>query len=276
MRKSAHSTLHDRGRRRAATEMPSPVPCILMYKSAHARADPGERVGRRATSRATRRSIGMPRLRRAASESPASPSSSPRSRRPPAHADATVTELARDTPIAAYGGALAWSAYDAPGGPISAHDPARRGDGRSAGAERAARVRRQPRAGLPRAGRRAVHALSRGGAQGDSGAPVRRLPLDLRTRSERRLASVSSPSFDEVWPAQWRGRVAFARRGRTRVVSGYDHRPEPRRSGQSSTATSRTSRRCRRVHPAGAWIARSAGRRPASRSAARRSCMSPA
>ena len=54
---------------------------------------------------------------------------------------------------------------------------------------------------------------------------------DLRTRVERKLASVSSPSLDEAWPAQWRGRVSFVRRARTHVIDGYDHRPDPRGRG---------------------------------------------
>ena len=36
-----------------------------------------------------------------------------------ARADSLVTELARDTPISAYGGALAWSAYDEASGRYS-------------------------------------------------------------------------------------------------------------------------------------------------------------
>jgi hypothetical protein len=54
---------------------------------------------------------------------------------------------------------------------------------------------------------------------------------DLRTRREQRLASVSSPSLDEAWPAQWRGRVTFSRRARAHLVDGYDHRPDPRGRG---------------------------------------------
>jgi hypothetical protein len=34
--------------------------------------------------------------------------------------------------------------------------------------------------------------------------------------------------MDEAWPAQWRDRVAFVRRAKTYVVSGYDHHPDPR------------------------------------------------
>ena len=83
---------------------------------------------------------------------------------------------------------------------------------------------------------------------------------DLRTRSEQRLRSVSSPALDEVWPAQWRGRIAFARRARTRVVSGYDHRPARGGSGPIldcdipyvKTATSRAPSRRLDRSPCGA------------------------
>lgn len=148
-----------------------------------------------------------------------------------AHADATVTELARDTPIAAYGGALAWSAYDAAAQRYRLM--IRRGGetvaARAPGALRAFDISLGPDS---RGRVVALYTRCRVTARGrdpERGCDVYR--YDLRARTERKLASVSSPSFDEVWPAQWRGRIAFARRARTRVVSGFDHRPAARGSG---------------------------------------------
>jgi hypothetical protein len=42
---------------------------------------------------------------------------------------------------------------------------------------------------------------------------------------------VSSPGFDEAWPAQWRDRITFVRRARAHVHDGYLHRPDPLRRG---------------------------------------------
>lgn len=148
-----------------------------------------------------------------------------------ASADSVVTELAKDTPIAAYGGMLAWSSYDAASGRYAL--VIRRG-----GVTAAARARSAPRAfdvslGPDTSGRVvALYTRCRVAARGRT--PEHRCDVyryDLRSRAERKLASVSSPSFDEAWPAQWRDRIAFARRARTRVVSGFDHRPDSRRRG---------------------------------------------
>ncbi len=146
----------------------------------------------------------------------------------PAAADEPLAELARDTPVAAYGGALAWSAYD----PVSRlYRLVIRQDGQSV----FARAQLLPRAfdvslGPDRRGRVvALYTRCRTPARGrrpERNCDVHR--YDLRTRREHRLAAVSSPSFDEAWPAQWREHVTFARRARTRVVDGFDHRPSPR------------------------------------------------
>ena len=142
-----------------------------------------------------------------------------------AGADDLVAELERDTPIAAYGGALAWSAYDAASQRYAL--VVRQGE-----VTAPARTATSPRAfdvSLGPDSRGRVVALYTRCATAGRDCDVYR--YDLRTRRESRLRSVSSASFDEAWPAQWRGRIAFARRARTRVIDGYDHRPDPRRRG---------------------------------------------
>jgi hypothetical protein len=142
-----------------------------------------------------------------------------------AAADDRVADLARDTPISAYGGALAWSSYD-----VASKRYAlviRRGDVTApapiAAASRAFDVSLGPDV------RGRVVALYTRCATRAGACDVYR--YDLATRRERRLASVSSPAFDEAWPAQWRDRVAFVRRARAHVVDGYLHRPDPRGRG---------------------------------------------
>ncbi|HEV7804593.1 MAG TPA: hypothetical protein VGO80_02130 [Solirubrobacteraceae bacterium] len=143
----------------------------------------------------------------------------------PAHADDLVADLERDTPISAYGGALAWSGYDAATQRYALM--IRRGE--VTAPARAATARRPFDVSLGPDQRGRVVALYTRCRTATRGCDVYR--YDLRTRRERKLASVSSPSQDEAWPAQWRGRVTFARRARTHVVDGFDHRPDPRRRG---------------------------------------------
>ncbi|MDX6677193.1 MAG: hypothetical protein QOE31_1245 [Solirubrobacteraceae bacterium] len=142
-----------------------------------------------------------------------------------AGADEIVADVARDTPISAYGGAVAWSAYDAASqryalvirqGEVTA--PAR-----AASATRAFDVSLGPDS------RGRVVALYSRCRSIDRRCDVYR--YDLRTRRESILRSVSSPSFDEAWPTQSRGRIAFVRRARTHVIDGYDHRPDARGRG---------------------------------------------
>ena len=129
----------------------------------------------------------------------------------PAGADDYVASLARDTPIAAYGGALAWSDYDTAtnryrlvvaargAAPAAAPiPPARRAFDVSLGPDPANR----PVALYTRCTR----------AAGTRGCDVYR--YDVAMRRERRLG-FSSPREDEAWPAQWGIRVAFVRRHRT-------------------------------------------------------------
>lgn len=148
-----------------------------------------------------------------------------------ASADDAVAELTRATPIAAYGGALAWSDYDA--ATQRYRLVVRRGDVSSP-----ARARTSARAfdvslGPDVRGRVvALYTRCRTAARGrtaERDCDVYR--YDLRTRRESRLGSVSSPAFDEAWPAQWRDRIAVARRASTHVIDGYDHRPDPRGRG---------------------------------------------
>jgi len=149
----------------------------------------------------------------------------------PAIADEVVADLAAPTPIAAYGGALAWSAYDASSQRFrlviqrdGVATPARTATSRRAfdvslGPDSRGRVV-------------ALYSRCRTAARGrtpERGCDVYR--YDLRARRESKLASVSSPKLDEAWPAQWRDRIAFARRARTHVIDGFNHRPDPRGRG---------------------------------------------
>lgn len=143
----------------------------------------------------------------------------------PASADDAVAQLERDTPISAYGGALAWSAYDARSG---RYRLVLRTDALTTAA-RVASASRPFDVSLGPDSKGRVVALYTRCRGGKGSCDVYR--YDLRTRIERKLASVSAPSLDEAWPAQWRGRVSFVRRARTRVVDGYDHRPDPRGRG---------------------------------------------
>jgi len=140
-------------------------------------------------------------------------------------ADDAVTDLVRDTTISAYAGALAWSSYDEKS---SAYALVIRQDGMTAPARVAAASQPFDVSLGPDGKGRTVALYTRCAAKN------RRCDIyryDLRARTERKLASVSSPSLDEAWPAQWRGRIAFVRRARTHVVDGYDHRPDPRGRG---------------------------------------------
>lgn len=142
-----------------------------------------------------------------------------------ARADSVVSELVRDTPISAYGGAVAWSSYDEPSKRYAL--VIRQGD-----VTRAAKVAAASRpfdVSLGPDVRGRVVALYTRCRSTGRGCDVYR--YDLRARRERKLRSVSSPSLDEAWPAQWRDRVTFARRARTHVIDGFHHRPDPRGRG---------------------------------------------
>jgi hypothetical protein len=123
-----------------------------------------------------------------------------------ASADAVVAELTRDTPIAAYGGVVAWSGYDAASGRYRLI--VRRGDQAApapiAGSRRAFDVSLGPDA------RGRVVALYTRCRTANHGCDVYR--YDVQARREHKVLGVSSPTKDEAWPVQWRGRLAFVRR----------------------------------------------------------------
>ncbi|MGI9099769.1 MAG: hypothetical protein ACR2H2_14985 [Solirubrobacteraceae bacterium] len=124
----------------------------------------------------------------------------------PARADDMVAELSRATPIAAYGGALAWSAHDAgsdryrlvvaaPGAaPAAAPIPSsRRAFDVSLGPDSQGRVV-------------ALYTRCKGVA---TRCDIYRYRLVDRRESK---LGFSSPREDEAWPVQWGNRVAFVRR----------------------------------------------------------------
>jgi hypothetical protein len=123
-----------------------------------------------------------------------------------ASADTVVTELTRDTPIAAHGGVVAWSAFDAASGRYRL--VVRRGDQAApapiAGSRRAFDVSLGPDA------RGRVVALYTRCRTPNHGCDVYR--YDVGARSERKVAAVSSTARDEAWPVQWGDRLAFVRR----------------------------------------------------------------
>jgi hypothetical protein len=139
-----------------------------------------------------------------------------------AGADDVVAQLPRDTPIAAYGGVVAWSDYDAVAGRyrlvIQRGEHAARAP--IAGSRRAFDVSLGPDARG-----RVVALYTRCGTAGH-GCDVYR--YDVGARRERKVASVSSAARDEAWPVQWRDRLAFVRRARAYVVDGLSLRPDPR------------------------------------------------
>jgi hypothetical protein len=123
-----------------------------------------------------------------------------------ASADAVVTELTRDTPIAAYGGVVAWSGYDAATGRYRL--VIRRGD--QAAPATIADSRRAFDVSLGPDARDRVVALYTRCLTPNHGCDVYR--YDVGARSERKVAAVSSTTRDEAWPVQWGDRLAFVRR----------------------------------------------------------------
>ena len=122
----------------------------------------------------------------------------------PAAADQAIAEIGRESPVAAYGGWQAWSAFDESSGTyaLTLRDPN--------GAVKAA----------PFAASKKPWDVSLGpDANGDvvaiyrkctsSGCDVRR--LYVATGRVQELHSVSSPQYDEATPAIWRSTVVFTR-----------------------------------------------------------------
>jgi hypothetical protein len=125
----------------------------------------------------------------------------------PAQADDMVAEVTRDTPIAAYAGRLAWSAYDGATNSYRLMIAVRGG----AGVAAPIAPSRQPfDVSLgPDAKRRVVALYTRCATAAGTRCDVYRYALSSKRESK---LSLSSPREDEAWPAQWLGRVAFVRR----------------------------------------------------------------
>lgn len=126
----------------------------------------------------------------------------------PATADEVVAQLARDTPISAYGGFVAWSDHDAVADRYRLM--LRRGDSTTPAAITPARQPFDVSLGPDARGR--VVALYTRCRTTTRGCDVYR--YDVAARRERRVAAASSPRHDEAWPVQWRDRLAFVRRAR--------------------------------------------------------------
>jgi hypothetical protein len=121
----------------------------------------------------------------------------------PARADTAVAQLTRDTPVAAYGATVAWSAFDQASG---RHRLMMRTPAGTAPAAVATSAAAFDVSLGPDAGGRIVALYTRC----TPGCDVFR--YDVLARREVRLRSVSSPREDEAWPTQWGSRVAFVRR----------------------------------------------------------------
>ena len=175
------------------------------------------RLVARGTWPAPRTSVGSPSS--PASRVPSRRRSRPASRRP----TRSCATIAKDTPIAAHGGALAWSVYDYLQRPLPARDPPQRHRRAATGGVVAAPVRRQPRTGHARPRRRALHPLS---------PRLRHLPLRRRRRAARR-SSRGCPR--RRWTRRGRRSGAGGSRScgarATHVIDGFDHRPDPRGRG---------------------------------------------
>jgi hypothetical protein len=139
-----------------------------------------------------------------------------------ASADDFVAELTTDTTVSAYGGAVAWSEYDAPTKRFRLM--IRKGDITERANVTSSVDRFDVSLGPDQKGRTvALYTRCKRPARG---CDIYR--YDLGTLRESRLGHVSS-KLDEAWPAQWRNRITFARRYREYVRSATDHRPDPKR-----------------------------------------------
>ncbi len=125
----------------------------------------------------------------------------------PAQADDMVAELARDTPISAYAGQLAWSAYE----PATARYRLMLATRGATGAAAPIPPSAKPfdvSLGPDTKGR-VVALYTRCATTSGKRCDVYRYTPSLRI--ERKLG-LSSPRADEAWPAQWGNRIAFVRR----------------------------------------------------------------
>jgi hypothetical protein len=159
----------------------------------------------------------------------------------PAGADQAVAELARQAPVAAYGGWEAWSSYD---GATSRYTLMVAAPGRPAAP-----------AGLPTSARpfdvslgpdRDHNVAAVYQRCGSSGCDIRR--YNTASGHDVKLSTVSSPSYDEATPAIWRANVVFTRR-----VRGCD---VPYVKNLSSSAPSRRllKSKCQQTDPGHASI----------------------
>jgi hypothetical protein len=122
----------------------------------------------------------------------------------PASADQAIAEIGRESPIAAYGGWQAWSAFDESAGTyaLTLRDPN--------GAVKAAPLAHSKKPWDVSLGPDAngdVVAIYR--SCSSNGCDVRR--LYVATGRVQKLSSVSSPQYDEATPAIWRSTVVFTR-----------------------------------------------------------------
>jgi len=122
----------------------------------------------------------------------------------PASADQAIAEIGRESPVAAYGGWQAWSAFDESAGTyaLTLRDPN--------GAVKAAPLAHSKKpwdVSLGPDSNGDVVAIYR--KCGSSGCDVRR--LYVATGRDQLLKSVSSPQYDEATPAIWRSTVVFTR-----------------------------------------------------------------
>jgi hypothetical protein len=122
----------------------------------------------------------------------------------PASADQAIAEIGRESPIAAYGGWQAWSAFDESAGTyaLTLRDPN--------GAVKAPPLAHSKKPWDVSLGPDAngdVVAIYR--KCGSDGCDVRR--LYVATGRDQLLRSVSSPQYDEATPAIWRSTVVFTR-----------------------------------------------------------------
>jgi hypothetical protein len=138
----------------------------------------------------------------------------------PAHA-ADEARLDRSSPIAAYGGRLAWSAYDAATKQYALVT-------RSGGVTTPVPV---PERGVPfdvdlgpSASGSTVAAYSRCHVEAPPAERARGCDVyvyDFATTTESRIASASAPDANESWPSVWRGTIAFARDYDAKPGLGY-------------------------------------------------------
>ena len=142
----------------------------------------------------------------------------------PAAADQAIAEIARQSPVAAYGGWQAWSRYD---DATHRYTLMLQPPGQPAAAARLSTSSRPFDVSLgPDANQNVVAVYQRCGS---SGCDVRR--YNTASGSDAKLSTVSSPSYDEATPAIWGSTVVFTRR-----VHGCD---VPYVKSLSSSASSR-------------------------------------